>query len=96
MWVRRDPAIGVLDRKVFRRLVKYFLVRGVFSEGGPLPSGVGGVSSEASASIFVPKQCGPFKAIQVVLDLRSTDLQSPPSLSHLDLANNETHTLHHG
>ena len=37
------------------------------SEGRPLPSGVGGVSSKAAASIFVPQHCGPFTAVMVAL-----------------------------
>ena len=58
------------------------------SEGGPLPSGVGGVSSKAAASIFDPlssfsetfrpQHCGPFTAAQVVLDLSDLPTFSPP------------------
>ena len=54
------------------------------SEGGPLPSGVGGASSKAPAcGCSRPHHCGPFTAAQVVLDLSdlptfSPSLSSPP------------------
>ena len=78
---------------------KFFGLGFGLSEGGSLPSGVGGVSSKAAASIFVPSIAvpGPFTAAQIVLDLSDLPIFSPSlSLSRLHLANDEAHALYHG
>ena len=64
---------------------------GVFglSEGGPLPSDVGGVSSTVAASVFVPSIAVPSRQPRSG-SLISTDLQSL-SLSRPHLANDEDH-----
>ena len=64
-----------------------FLVRFGFSEGGLLPCRMGGVSSKAVASIFVPQDCGSFTTIQVVSDqsdLPTSDLRPPTIFGSCD------------
>ena len=66
------------------------------SEGGSLPSGVGGVSSKAAAPISSPALRSLHGRPDRSGSLRSTDLQSPPlSLSRPHLANDEAHALYH-
>ena len=68
------------------------------SEGGSLPSGVGGVSSKAAASIFVPSIAVPSrppKSFWISLIYRSS-VPLSLSLSRPHLANDEAHALYHG
>ena len=72
--------------------LKSFSVLGLgfgLSEGGPLPSDVGGVSSTVAASVFVPSIAVPSRQPRSG-SLISTDLQSL-SLSRPHLANDEDH-----
>ena len=81
-----------------RKTFKFFGLGFGLSEGGPLPSGVGGASSKAPAcACSRPHHCGPFTAAQVVLDLSDLPTFSPSlSLSRPHLANDEAHALYHG
>ena len=77
---------------------KFFGLGFGLSEGGSLPSGVGGVSSKAAASIFVPSIAVPSRpprSFWISLIYRSS---VPPSLSlsRPHLANDEAHALYHG
>ena len=68
------------------------------SEGGSLPSGVGGVSSKAAASIFVPSIAVPSRpprSFWISLIYRSS-VPLSLSLSRPHLANDEAHALYHG
>ena len=70
------------------------------SEGGPLPSGVGGVSSKAAAPISSPALRSLHGRPDRSGSTRSTDLQSLSlslslSLSRPHLANDEAHALYH-
>ena len=68
------------------------------SEGGPLPSGVGGVSSKAAAPIFVPSIAVPSRpprSFWISLIYRSS-VPLSLSLSRPHLANDEAHALYHG
>ena len=66
------------------------------SEGGPLPSGVGGVSSKAAAPISSPALRSLHGRPDRSGSLTSTDLQSLSlSLSRPHLANDEAHALRH-
>ena len=68
------------------------------SEGGPFPSGVGGVSSKVSASIFVPSIAVPSRPPRSFWISQTYRPPSPPpSLSSPNqLANDEEHALYHG
>ena len=69
------------------------------SEGGSLPSGVGGVSSKAAAPISSPALRSLHGRPDRPGSTRSTDLQSLSlslSLSRPHLANDEAHALYHG
>ena len=67
------------------------------SEGRPLPSGVGGVSSKAAAPISSPALRSLHGRPDRSGSTRSTDLQSLSlSLSRPHLANDEAHALYHG
>ena len=68
------------------------------SEGGPLPSGVGGASSKAAAyiaiSIFIPSIAVPSRpSISLWISQIYRSSYSPPPVH---LANNEAHALHLG
>ena len=86
-------------------LLKSFSVFGLgfgLSEGGSLPSGVGGVSSKAAAPIFVPSIAVPsrpprsFWIYQIYRSSVPLSLSLSLSLSRPHLANDEAHALSHG
>ena len=66
------------------------------SEGGPLPSGVGGVSSKAAAPIFVPSIAVPSRPPRSFWIYQIYRSSVPLSLSRPHLANDEAHALNHG
>ena len=66
------------------------------SEGGSLPSGVGGVSSKAAASIFVPSIAVPSRPPRSFWISQIYRSSVPLSLSRPHLANDEAHALYHG
>ena len=67
------------------------------SEGRPLPSGVGGVSSKAAAPIFVPSIAVPSRPPRSfwISQIYRSSVPSL-SLSRPHLANDEAHALSHG
>ena len=81
---------------------KFFGLGFGLSEGGSLPSGVGGVSSKAAASIFVPSIAVPSRPSrslwisQIYRPSVPLSLSLSLSLSRRHLANDEAHALHHG
>ena len=68
------------------------------SEGGSLPSGVGGVSSKAAASIFVPSIAVPSRPPRSfwISQIYRSSVPLSLSLSRPHLANDEAHALYHG
>ena len=68
------------------------------SEGGPLPSGVGGVSSKAAAPIFVPSIAVPSRPPRSfwISQIYRSSVPLSLSLSRPHLANDEAHALYHG
>ena len=79
---------------------KFFGLGFGLSEGGSLPSGVGGVSSKAAASIFVPSIAVPSRPSRSfwISRINRPSAPLPPSLSRPYLTNDddEAHALHHG
>ena len=68
------------------------------SEGGSLPSGVGGVSSKAAASIFVPSIAVPSRPPRSfwISQIYRSSVPLSLSLSRPHLANDEAHEPSHG
>ena len=64
----------------------------------PLPSGVGGVSSKAAASIFVPSIAVPSRPPRSfwISQIYRSSVPLSLSLSRPHLANDEAHALYHG
>ena len=77
---------------------KFFGLGFGLSEGGSLPSGVGGVSSKAAASIFVPSIAVPSRPPRSfwISQIYRSSVPLSLSLSRPHLANDEAHALYHG
>ena len=77
---------------------KFFGLGFGLSEGGSLPSGVGGVSSKAAAPIFVPSIAVPSRPPRSfwISQIYRSSVPLSLSLSRPHLANDEAHALYHG
>ena len=98
--------LGMVDRMLYAtvyRLPPHYLKTFEFfglgfglSEGAPLPSGVGGVSSKAEAFICVPSTAVPSRPPRSFWISQIYRPSVPPSLSRPHLADDEAHALYHG